>query len=128
MELDMKKDIDSKDIISEGTLHEILLDIKYRLDHIEDMEADNRTIIIKLVKQNNQIVEFLKQLEVDIYEGEELVSSSDFLKSDDLSSAKLKDVKKLVESYREKSESLQELEKELKELKDQITPGQIGEA
>jgi hypothetical protein len=25
MELDMKKDIDSKDIISEGTLHEILL-------------------------------------------------------------------------------------------------------
>tara|TARA_B100000073_G_C23365392_1_gene424632 strand:+ start:134 stop:487 length:354 start_codon:yes stop_codon:yes gene_type:complete len=106
----------------------LLLDLDAKISHIEDMEADNRTIIIKLVKQNNQIVEFLKQLEVDIYEGEELISSSDFLKSDDLSSAKLKDVKKLVESYREKSESLQELEKELKELKDQITPGQIGEA
>ena len=33
----MKKDIDSKDIISKGTLHEILLDIKYRLDHLEDI-------------------------------------------------------------------------------------------
>ena len=46
----MKKDIDSKDIISEGTLHEILLDIKYRLDHLEDIEADNRALIVKMIK------------------------------------------------------------------------------
>ena len=37
----MVKNIKSEDKISEGTLHEILLDIKYRLDHLEDIEADN---------------------------------------------------------------------------------------
>ena len=52
----MKKDIDSKDTISEGTLHEILLDIKYRLDHLEDIEADNRALIVKLIKQSNSVV------------------------------------------------------------------------
>ena len=43
----MKKNIKGTDKISEQTLHEILLDIKYRLDHMEDMEADNRALIIK---------------------------------------------------------------------------------
>ena len=47
----MKKEKHSGDKISEQTLHEILLDIKYRLDHIEDMEADNRAFIVKLIKQ-----------------------------------------------------------------------------
>ena len=37
MGLDMKKNIKSSDKISEPTLHEILLDIKYRLDHLEDI-------------------------------------------------------------------------------------------
>ena len=41
-----KKNISSNDKISEGTLHEILLDIKYRLDHLEDIEADNRALIV----------------------------------------------------------------------------------
>ena len=61
----MKKDIDSSDIISEGTLHEILLDIKYRLDHIEDMEADNRSFIVKLIKQSNSVVKFLANLDIE---------------------------------------------------------------
>ena len=52
----MKKDINSSDVISEGTLHEILLDIKYRLNHLEDIEADNRALIVKLIKQTNSIV------------------------------------------------------------------------
>ena len=46
MELDMKKDIKSTDKISEGTLHEILLDIKYRLDHLEE--------IVDSLKEDNQ--------------------------------------------------------------------------
>ena len=61
----MKKDIDSKDTISEGTLHEILLDIKYRLDHLEDIEADNRALIVKLIKQSNSVVKFLAQIDVE---------------------------------------------------------------
>ena len=65
MELDMKKDIKSTDKISEGTLHEILLDIKYRLDHLEDMEADNRALMVKLVKQSNSVVKFLSSVDME---------------------------------------------------------------
>ena len=128
MELNMKKEKHSDDKISEGTLHEILMDIKYSLNHLEDIEADNRAIIVKLVKQNNQIVEFLKNLEIDIYEDDNLISSKE-LSIDILdNSEKIKEVKKLFNMYREKSEDLMELEEELKKIKNQITPGQIGEA
>ena len=65
MELDMKKNISSTDKISKQTLHEILLDIKYRLDHLEDIEADNRSLIVKLIKQSNSIVKFLAQIDVE---------------------------------------------------------------
>ena len=68
MELDMKKNIKSTDKISEGTLHEILLDIKYRLDHLEDIEADNRALIVKMVKQGNSIVKFLAQIDIETVE------------------------------------------------------------
>ena len=106
----------------------LLLDLDSKVSHIEDMEADNRAIIVKLVKQNNQIVEFLKNLEIDIYEDDNLISSKE-LSSDILdNSEKIKEVKKLFNMYREKSEDLMELEEELKKIKDQITPGQIGEA
>ena len=71
MELDMKKEKHSGDKISEQTLHEILLDIKYRLDHIEDITADDRAVLIKLVKQSNQIVQFLSQIDVEPYEYED---------------------------------------------------------
>ena len=65
MELDMKKNISSSDKISEGTLHEILLDIKYRLDHLEDIEADNRALIVKMIKQGNSIVKFLAKIDIE---------------------------------------------------------------
>ena len=61
----MSKKVSSTDKINENTLHEILLMMDARLKHIEDIEADNRDIIIKLVKQGNQIVQFLKQIEVE---------------------------------------------------------------
>ena len=65
MELDMKKEIKSTDKISEGTLHEILLDIKYRLDHLEDIEADNRDLMVRLIKQSNSVVKFLAQIDLE---------------------------------------------------------------
>ena len=64
----MAKKIINEDKITDKTLHELLLMMDARLKHIEDMSADNRAIIIKLVKQNNSIVSYLKQLEVDIVE------------------------------------------------------------
>ena len=106
----------------------ILLDLDVKISHIEDIEADNRSIIVKLVKQNNEIVKFLQILQVDILEEEALGSDNDFLNTSGLSSEKLKDISEMVEQYKEQSTDLVELEKELKKLSDQITPGQAGEA
>tara|TARA_Y100000996_G_scaffold414303_1_gene404797 strand:+ start:1816 stop:2208 length:393 start_codon:yes stop_codon:yes gene_type:complete len=130
MELDMKKDIDSKDIISEGTLHEILLDIKYRLDHLEDMEADNRALMVKLVKQSNSIVQFLSQIDL---EADEHIMMEDMGKLPPIEnkiydSEKTKKLKKMIDEFLEKKEELKEFEEELKENKEMLTPGQTGEA
>ena len=51
--------------ITDSTLHQLLLDINARLEHIEDMEADNRALIVKVVKQGNSIVDFLKNVEIE---------------------------------------------------------------
>ena len=46
-------------------LEKVLQDMSYSLKHIEDIMADDREILIKLVKQNNSIVDWLKQIEID---------------------------------------------------------------
>ncbi len=125
----MKKEKHSGDKISEQTLHEILLDIKYRLDHIEDMEADNRAFIVKLIKQGNSIVKFLANIDVepveDPFEEMELPSMD---KNKTHNPKKLKQIKELMDEFIEKRKDLKELEEELKENKDMLTPGQIGES
>ena len=47
------------------TLKELIKDIDYRLTHLEDISADNRTLIIKMIKQGNTIVEFLRRFDVE---------------------------------------------------------------
>ena len=42
--------------------------------------------------------------------------------------SKYKHIKELVDEYLDRAKDLKELEKELKKHKDQITPGQIGDA
>ena len=127
----MKKDIKSTDKISEGTLHEILLDIKYRLDHIEDITADDRAVLVKLVKQSNQIVKFLAQIDIepaDIpgFDDMQLPNTKNEEKSID--PEKYKHIKEMVDEFMEKRKDLKELEEELKKHKDKITPGQVGDA
>ena len=53
---------DKKDKIS---IVEIIQDIDSRLTHIEDMYMDNRELIVKLVKQGNTVVEFLKDFQIE---------------------------------------------------------------
>ena len=129
----MKKDIKSTDKISEGTLHEILLDIKYRLDHLEDIEADNRALIVKLVKQGNSIVKFLstvaleEEVEVDTKKigfpnfDEETIDKN-------INSKRMKQLQELIDEFMDKRRDLKELEDELKKHKEMLTPGQIGES
>ena len=46
-------------------LKKVLKDMSYSLKHIEDIMADDRALLVKIVKQNNSIVEWLKQIEID---------------------------------------------------------------
>ena len=130
MELDKKKNIKSVDKISEGTLHEILLDIKYRLDHLEDIEADNRALIVKLIKQSNSVVKFLAQidLEADEHIAIEDMELPPLREEKSIDPKRIKDIKELIDEYMDKHKGLKELEDELKKNKVMITPGQIGES
>tara|TARA_Y100000592_G_C5265351_1_gene219292 strand:- start:76 stop:420 length:345 start_codon:yes stop_codon:yes gene_type:complete len=108
------------------TLKDLIKDIDYRLTHLEDMEYDNRKLMIKLVKQGNTIVEFLKQLEI-----EEPPSLEDelFLKKDNKEhKEKQEKLKEMIQEFLDKKEELKEFEEELQKHKDKLTPGQIGES
>ena len=122
----MSKKLSSEDKINDSTLHELLLMMDARLKHIEDISADNRAIIVKLVKQSNQIVQFLKTLELEVsdleYEIEEPPSFGVNLSKD-----KLLELKELFDDFKSRKNELKEFEKELKKHKDKLTPGQIGE-
>ena len=130
MEIKMaKKDVDSTDIISEGTLHEILLDIKYRLDHLEDMEADNRALMVKMVKQSNSIVKFLANIDIEgIDDTKPIIQLPSTKNEKSMNSERMKQLKELVDEYMDRHKDLKELEEELEKNKDKLTPGQAGEA
>ena len=123
----MAKEIDSMDKINDTTLHELLLMMDARLKHIEDISADNRAIIVKLVKQSNQIVDFLKQLELEVQDIDYGIEEPPPFGAN-LTNDKLLELKELFEEFKSKKDELKEFEKELKKHKDKLTPGQVGES
>ena len=115
--------------MAKETIKEMLKMIDAKIEHIEDITADNRAIIIKLVKQSNQIVSFLKQIEVeDVTDGFEDITSLPISEEEKLKSGKMQELKELVEEFMDKQQDLKEFEEELKKNKDKLTPGQIGES
>ena len=126
--MDNKK-ISSSDVISEGTLHEILLDIKYRLDHLEDIEADNRTLIVKMIKQGNSIVKFLAKIDIETVDGGFEDMSLPPMKEDkQRKSGRVRSLRELIDEFMKKTEEMKEFEDELKKHKNKINPGQMGES
>lgn len=128
-----KKYISSKDIISDETLHDIIMIMGDRLTHIEDAILDYREILIKLVKQSNQVVSFLKQLEADVDEQYGITAPPSFDEfTEDYLSTKDKSIQDgiqdLIYELIERNKDLEELEKELEKNKHNIIPGQIGES
>ena len=111
--------------MAKETIKEMLEMINAKINHIEDISADNRAIIIKLVKQNNSIVNYLKQLEIEVIE--DYVEEPPPIGSN-LPSEKLLELKELFEEFNSKKEDLKEFEEELKKHKDDITPGTVGES
>ena len=118
---------DKKDKIS---AIEIIQDIDIRLMHLEDMYMDNRELIVKLVKQGNTIVEFLKDFQVEEVNMEDLeigISLPPLLDNEE-KIKRTEGMKELIDDILERQDSLKEFEKELKKHKNKITPGQVGEA
>jgi len=108
---------------------EIIRDIDTRLTHIEDMYMDNRELIVKLVKQGNTVVEFLKDFQIEEINPEDLEIGiglpplPDFEKRINRTTA----LKELIDDIIDRHADLKEFEDELKKHKDKITPGQVGE-
>ena len=107
--------------MAKETMREMLKMIDAKIEHIEDISADNRAIIVKLVKQNNEIVKFLKSLELDIVTEENSYESEP---QDD----KLLKLMQLVEEFKENNEDFKKFLDEIEENKDEIVPGQFGES
>ena len=118
-----------KQEISKKTLTEILLNISDRLNHIEDSSLDTREVLIKLVKQSNEIVKFLRNIEIeDVTDDFGGMSASSLTNREYIKSNKMQELKELVEDFMDKQEDLKEFEEELKKNKDKLTPGTIGES
>ena len=62
--MDTKTNKTTNDIETKRNLIEIIQDIDFRLTHLEDIESDNRKLIVKLVQQGNTMIEFLKQFDI----------------------------------------------------------------
>ena len=109
-------------------LAKVLQDMSHSLNLIEDIMADDRELLVKLVKQNNTIVDYLKQLEVDIVEEYENELVSDLSEEEKKRMKKAKELKEVLNEFIDKRKDLKEFEKELKKHKDMLTPGQVGDA
>ena len=105
-------------------LEKVLQDMSHSLNHIEDIMADDRALLVKLVKQNNTIVDYLKQLEVDVIDeyGEPLTEE------EEIKIKKAQELKEVLNEFMDKRKDLKEFEDELKKHKDMLTPGQVGES
>ena len=118
---------DKKDKVS---IVEIIQDIDSRLTHLEDIEMDNREFMVKLVKQGNTVVEFLKQFDVEKIDPAELEIGMGLppLPEYEDRMERTVAIKALIDDILDRHADLKEFEDELKKHKDKITPGQAGEA
>jgi len=109
-------------------LKKVLQDMSFSLNHIEDIMADDRALLVKLVEQNNTIVDYLKQLEVDIVEDYEASVMSEYSDEEKKKMKKAQELKEVLNDFMDKRKDLKEFEEELKKNKDMLTPGQVGES
>ena len=117
---------DKQDKIS---IVEIIQDIDTRLTHLEDIQMDNRDLTVKLVKQGNTVVEFLKDFQIEPVDMEDLEIGIGLppLPSYEDRIGRTTAIKELIDDILERQSDLKEFEDELKKHRDKITPGQVGE-
>ena len=123
----------TNDITLKKSLIEIIQDIDFRLTHIEDTEADNRKLIVKLVQQGNIMIEFLKQFDIEEVDPMELEMGllpdlPELPSPNEERMSKTVALKEIIDNIIERHQNLKEFEDELEKHKDKITPGQVGES
>ena len=120
----------TNDIKTERSFIEIIRDIDYRLTHLEDMQADNRELMAKLVKQGNTIVEFLKQFNVEEIDPEDLEIGIGLppLPDPEERAGRTEALKDIIDDILDRHQDLKEFQEELEKHRDKITPGQVGES
>ena len=126
-----KKTTETKnDLKDKVSVIEIIQDIDARLTHLEDLQMDNRDLIVKLVKQGNTVVEFLKDFQIEELNPEDLEIGMSLppLDGNEERINRTTAMKELIDDMLERHEDLKEFEDELKKHKNKITPGQVGEA
>jgi len=109
-------------------LAKVLQDMSFSLNHIEDIMADDRALLAKLVTQNNTIVDYLKQIEIDVVDEYENSMVSELSEEEQRRMKKAEELKEVLEDFMSKKKELKEFEKELKKNKHMLTPGQVGES
>tara|TARA_R110001583_G_scaffold175790_1_gene330458 strand:- start:243 stop:638 length:396 start_codon:yes stop_codon:yes gene_type:complete len=128
-----KKTTETKNDLKDKTsIIEIIQDIDMRLTHLEDIQMDNRDLIVKLVKQGNTIVDFLKDFQIEELNTEDLKLDMGMslppLPDNEERVKRTEDLKELIDDIIERHSDLKEFEDELKKHKDKIVPGQVGES
>lgn len=120
----MKKDM--IDSFTKQELFELLLMLNDKLNIIESEAIDNKKLLVQLVKQNNSLVKFLANLEIEEVSADEMYPPpEEFIGQSDYNKTSIYDI---LKELSEKTEELKEFEKELKKHKDKLTPGQVGES
>ena len=113
-------------------LEKVLQDMSFSLKHIEDIMADDRALLVKLVKQNNTIVEWLKQVDIEteatIETDYDNIFQEPLSEEEEKKMQRFENLKEVLNEFMDKRKDLIEFEKELKKHKDQLTPGQVGES
>ena len=126
-----KKTIETtNDLKDRVSIIEIIQDIDARLTHLEDIQLDNRDLIVKLVKQGNTVVEFLKDFQIEELNPEDLEIGIGLppLPDPEEKMNRTTALKELIDDILDRHSDLKEFEDELKKHKDKITPGQVGES
>ena len=118
---------DKKDKIS---IIEIIQHIDARLTHLEDIQMDNRELTVKLVKQGNTVVEFLKDFQIEELNPEDLEIGIGLppLPSYEDRMGRTTAIKELIDDILGRHSDLKEFEDELKKHRDKLTPGIVGKS
>ena len=121
----LSKDLNMKaENFTKQELFEMLLLLNEKLNKMQATAKDNQTLLVELVKQNNNLFKFISNLEIE----EVLEPTQEPYFSSGYDEESGQSLLELVKSLMDKKEELKEFEKELEKHKDKLTPGQIGES